>query len=123
MHGESAFSNVINSYQFQLADDEENNNPIFSTNIASSSWPSTSTTPQTLSGPEPDFINILPLIPISQLFNYDNSAWVKLISEGAERSATVELALYDLLNSGWSSQACDDALFKVDATTEQLLMS
>jgi hypothetical protein len=35
----------------------------------------------------------------------------------------MELALYDMLNGGFSSNNADDTLFDVDATVEALLMS
>jgi hypothetical protein len=78
--------------------------------------------------PLPQPINLgsikrLPLIPISHLFDYENPAWVKLISEGAEQSKKMELALYDMLNSGFSSNDANDTLFDVDVTVEALLMS
>jgi hypothetical protein len=68
-------------------------------------------------------IKRLPLIPISDLFDYENPTWVKLISEGAEQSKKMELALYNMLKVGFSSNNADDTLFDVDATVEALLMS
>lgn len=133
----SIISGVIGSYQSQLADDDKDNLPLFPVNTTSSSTisplPSTSATyhfsgsvPSTLPASQPSnpgLIKRLPLIPISDLFNYENSAWVNLTSKGTEQSTKTELALYDLLNGCWSSNDGDDDLFEVDATMEELLMS